>query len=136
MLGVLAVFVAGWSIRSYSNKVKTVRYWQACKMAMVMFFYAILLTAMIQYIYFAFLDGGRLGEQMQTIFSLPEYRHLLEQMANGRDTDELQEEVLGIFDSPRNATLQLIWMDIFTAFIFTPVVALIGITGKKMNGDK
>ena len=131
LLGVAAVIVAGNGIRKFRWEVGNITFGQACRMAISIYFYAILLTAMVQYIYFAYLDHGRLIAQMQTILSIPEYRQWMEQMANGEDVDTLVKTTMSVLQKPAQAAMQLLWMNCIVALLLTPITALIGVTGKK-----
>ena len=73
VLALLAFIVAGRCIRSFSNNIQPTRFGQACWMAFNIFLYAILITALVQFLYFTYLDQGRLATQMQHITATPEY---------------------------------------------------------------
>ena len=133
VLALLAFIVAGRCIRSFSNNIPPTRFGQACWMAFNIFLYAILITALVQFLYFTYLDQGRLATQMQHITAMPEYRQLLEQMAPNGNADEIIKTAISITSSPARATSQLLWMNCFMALLLIIPTALIGITGKKQQ---
>lgn len=126
LLGVGIIIAAGNSIRSHRRNVQEVTFGRACWMSILIFFYAILLTALVQYFYFAVLDHGRLAEQIHQMVSIPEYRALLESLAGGTDAEAQIKMVTTVMSSPAQATLQLLWMNCMMALLATLPVAFIG----------
>jgi len=129
LLALLALVMAGLSIRRFRREVTPVSFGRCCWMSIVIYFYAILLTALVQYAYFAWMDNGQLMMQMQKLLEMPEYRKMLEQMAGGENIEALEETALGIFQSPSRTTMQFMWMNCIISLIMTPLTALIGVTG-------
>ncbi len=131
LLAIAALFVCITALRSIRGKFTGISYLQVCRMTVSMFFFAILFTALIQYIYFAYLDHGQLAKQIETIIEMPEYRKLLQQMAgNSQDIDTMISSALEVIQNPTRATMQLMWMNLFVSLFATPFVALIAIIGK------
>lgn len=135
LLGLLAIAMAGTGIRNYRREKGNITFGRACWMAMLTYFYAILLTALTQYIYFAFLDHGMLLGQLQKFVEMPEYRQLLQHMAGEEDIDTMIQTTLGVLGKPAQATMQFMWVNCFASLLFTIPTALIGITGKLKKED-
>ena len=133
--GLVAFFVAGYGIKKFRSQHMGITFGRACWMAVMIYFYAILLTAVVQYFYFSVLDRGILQQQIQQIASMPEYKKLLQQMAGEADIEQMIQNVSTLFAYPAKATMQLMWMNCFVVFFLTIPTALIGITGntKKNN---
>jgi ABC-type sugar transport system permease subunit len=99
-------------------------------MAFLTLFFASLLTAVVQYLYLAFLDHGRLFMQVEQMLSMPEYEQWLKQMAGGADIEEVKKAALGLLSNPAKMTLQLLWSDTLLSLILSIPIALLSMTGK------
>ena len=93
ILGIFAFVAAFRFIRSYRQEVERLSFLQACYMAFLTLFFASLLTAVVQYLYLAFLDHGRLFMQVEQMLSMPEYEQWLKQMAGGADVEEVKRRL-------------------------------------------
>ena len=131
ILGIIAFYVAFRQIRAYRQEVGGLSYMQACYMAFLTLFFASLLTAVVQYLYLAFLDNGRLVSQVEQMLAMPEYEKWLGQMAGGMDVEEVKTAALGLLSNPAKTTLQLLWSDCLLSLILSIPIALLSMTGKK-----
>ena len=100
-------------------------------MAVFIYQFAILVTALGQYLYFALLDNGTLREQILTTLDTPEYRELLARMTGTADTESIVRSTAEMMQSPTQMTAQLMWMNVLLALLLSLPTALIGITGKR-----
>lgn len=130
ILGIFAFVAAFRFIRGYRQEVERLTFLQACYMAFLTFFFASLLTAVVQYLYLAFLDHGRLFMQVEQMLSMPEYEQWLKQMAGGTDVEEVKKAALGLLSNPAKMTLQLLWSDTLLSLILSIPTALLSMTGK------
>ena len=90
----------------------------------LMFFYASLLFALAQYLYFAFLDGGYLMREYTSMLSSPEMKQALQ--AYGMTADQLMEGLKEFANtSPIMTALNIMTMNITIGLIFSLPVSLI-----------
>jgi len=130
IVGLLAIYVAGRQIRSFRQEVAPLGFWRSCLMAIQIFLYATLLTAVVQYAYFAFLDHGRLASEMGELFSLPEYKKILAGIVEGGDAEAMLEEVTRLLRNPAQTTFQLMIMNITFLLPVSIPTAIIATWGK------
>lgn len=130
ILGLAALFVVVRKLREHRQRVQPLTFGQACWMTVMIYFYAILFTAVVQYIYFAFLDKGQLQAQMHQILSIPQYHQMLEQIAGEEDIDAMVQNALNVFATPAKATMQLMWINCIVSLFLAVPTALAGITGE------
>lgn len=131
VLAFAAVYVAARMIRTYDREIAPLSFGQTCRMVAYTYFFAILLTAAIQYVYFAVFDQGRFAALIQDVFTQPQYRQMLEDMANGQDVEMMLQNATDTFLMPASATMQLMWMNIFIALFMLLPTALIARIGKR-----
>ena len=90
----------------------------------LMFFYASLLFALAQYLYFAFLDGGYLMREYTSMLSSPEMKQAMQ--AYGMTADQLMEGLKEFANtSPIMIALNIMTMNITIGLIFSLPVSLI-----------
>ena len=126
LLGIVAFVTAGTLIRHYGRQMGRLTFGRSCYMAMLTYVFAIMVVAVVQYVYFRFLDGGRLGEQVLQVLQMPEYRQWMQQMVPGQDLDELMDQMIRMTHQPERITLQLMWMNLVFALMLLVPTALMG----------
>ena len=90
----------------------------------LMFFYASLLFALAQYLYFAFLDGGYLMREYTSMLSSSEMKQAMQ--AYGMTADQLMEGLTEFANtSPIMTALNIMTMNITIGLIFSLPVSLI-----------
>lgn len=90
----------------------------------LMFFYASLLFALAQYLYFAFLDGGYLMREYTSMLSSPEMKQAMQ--AYGMTADQLMEGLTEFANtSPIMTALNIMTMNITIGLIFSLPVSFI-----------
>ena len=124
--GLMAFVGAGRLIRRFRREVTEISFGRACWMAFSIYFYAILLTAAVQYAYFAFLDHGMLAEYIRMTLETEEFRNLLTSMAGNEDMNAIVESMLTPLLSPVKATIQMLWMNCTIALILILPTAFMG----------
>ncbi len=133
LLGISAPIVAGHKIRAFRRDFAPIGFGRTCWMTLNIFFYAILLTAAVQYVFFAFLDHGSVERTLRNMMALPEYRTALEQMVGKADVDAILDSALSAFATPIKATMQLMWMNFLLALIAMLPTAIIGVSGRTQD---
>ncbi len=131
ILAIMAFITAGRLIRRYRQVVYPIGFRQACRMSILTYFFASLITAAVQFIYFRFLDHGQVYDQMQQLLEMPEYLAMLQRLAGESDVKEIVSNALNLLLNPAQMTMQLMWMNLILSLILTIPTALIGITGRK-----
>lgn len=126
VLGIVAFVTAGNLIRHYGRKMGQLTFGRSCYMAMLTYVFAIMVVAVVQYIYFRYLDAGRLANQVEHIIQMPEYRQWMEQLTTGQDVDEVVGQIMQLTRNPERITMQLIWMNLIFALLLMVPTALMG----------
>ena len=127
ILGVSSPFVAAMLIRKYKQSVGNINFWRTWWMALLIFMYATLLTAAGQYVYFRFIDNGRMLNAYTTLFESVEYQELLQQaMPNGEGKEILSQalELMGSM-TPIELTFELMFSNLILGFILSIITALL-----------
>lgn len=134
VIALVSVYVAGRLLRGFlQNEVAFISFGRTCYLAMQVYLFAILLTAIVQYFYFAYLDQGRLLSQVNLLLTTPEYRQWLAQFAEGGDVDELLKGVMQTLHNPAAVTFQLIWLNLLVSLVATLPTAWIARAGKSIK---
>ena len=96
----------------------------------LMFFYASLLFALAQYLYFAFLDGGYLMREYTSLLSSPEMKEAIKMY--GMTSDQLTQGLKEFADaSPIMTALNIMTMNITIGLILSLPVSLVTRRTKK-----
>lgn len=134
-IGFFSLIFTGILLRGFRRSVAPLSFLRAWWMGWLCFLYASLLTAAVQYVYFRFVDNGRLINAYTTLFEQPENRQLLAAMMPGEDADMAIGQVLELLGSLSPIEITVEWMiyNIFLGFILAVPVALIGITGRRAD---
>lgn len=130
ILGIIAFITAGRLIRRYRQVMYPINFRQACRMSILTYFFATLIVAVVQFVYFRYLDHGQVAEQMQTLLEMPEYQQMLQHIAGQSDIKEIMDGAMSLMHNPIQMTVQLMWMNIILSLLLTIPTALIAITGR------
>ena len=133
LLGIFAIILAGMFLRKYRELISPLTFGQACRISFLTYFFASLITAVVQFIYFRYLDHGQVAEQMTNLLESPEYQQMLQRLSGQSDVKDIMESATSLLYNPIQMTIQLTWMNLILSIILTPLTALIGITGGKKN---
>lgn len=126
LLALLAFLIAIRTLRHFCRNIFPLTFGQACWMVVQIYFFAILLTAAVQFIYFQFFDHGRLVDQMNILLDNEAYRNWIAQMAPDTDTDTMIGQTLATLRNPVHATMQLMLMNCIAALMLTIPTTLFG----------
>ena len=135
LLGLVAVYVAGRLIRKFRQRVVPITFGQACYMAVLTYAFAILLTAIVQYLYFAYLDQGRLLARLDYLLTLPEYRQLLTQLAPEGNVEGLLQAMASVMRNPAVMTFQLMWFNLLLSLFVLLPTAWIAMSGNRRERE-
>lgn len=128
ILGIASVFVAGNIIRYYHNACQSLTFGKAWWMAITLYLCATLLTAIVQYIYFEYMDHGTLAQTYEQLLTAPEYQELLQQMLpQTSDTNLIQDMISLLYSiTPIQMTFQLLVYNLFLGLFLSLPTALLG----------
>lgn len=124
LLALLGFFVAIKQVRHFARTVSPLSFRQACWMSLQVYFFAILLTAIVQFVYFQFFDNGHLADQMSVLIDNKDYRRWMNQIAADMDVDTMMKQTLATLRNPVRATIQLMWMNCIVGLMLTLPTAL------------
>lgn len=120
-------FIATVMLRKYclTTPDKSVSFGRAYFFLMTMFFHAILIFALGQWIYFQFLDNGKLLGGMMEMVSSPEYAAVLK--AYNMNKGDVMQQLQSLMETrPIDFALSFMWMNIFATSILSVFIALFG----------
>ncbi len=128
IMGIASVFVAGNIIRFYHNARQSLTFGQAWWMAITLYLCATLLTAVVQYIYFEYMDHGTLAKTYEQMLTAPEYQELLQQvLPQSNDTNLIQDMIDLLYSiTPIQMTFQLLVYNLFLGLFLSVPTALLG----------
>ena len=126
LLGVCSVPLGVWLLRGFREQIAPLPLRRAWYMAWMMFLGAALLCTAAQYIYFAYIDGGRLVRAYSEMIAMPEMQEMLAQMMPGQDVQALFDEALTTFAAtpPSHIALQFLFWNVLLATFFAFPTAL------------
>lgn len=123
-----SLVAAAVRVRKFRDTVRggTLTFGRAMLYSMLIFFYASLLMALAQFIYFQFIDNGFLMNQYISILSTPEYGRLAKELY-GIEADEMLEMVRTVASSlrPIDIAFQFLTLNIILGLVVSLPVALI-----------
>ena len=90
--------------------------------ALLMFFYATLLTTIVQYIYFRFIDNGFLFSAFETLLQQPEVKESLNSMLSTMELENVTDILSSI--TPSQLTFNMLTFNMFAGMILSFPVAL------------
>lgn len=136
IVGLLSVVLVGRLLQRFRLEVFPTTYRQTWWMAIVTYGCATLVTALVQYLYFRFLDHGQLYNFFVAMLENPEYKQLLLQASHGLTVKEIEKMMSETMLSPTAMTLTLLWYNIILGLILSIPSALIGMRkGNKIKNQ-
>lgn len=131
IVGLLSVMLVGRLLRGFRQEIYPITYRQAWWMALVTYGCAVMVTALVQYLYFRFLDHGHMYNTMMQLLEQPEYGQLLTQASHGMSIKEIEKMMGEMMLSPANMTLTLLWYNVILGIVLSIPTALLAMRGKK-----
>ncbi len=124
LIGLVSIYYAGRLIRGYNvesgNRGWLRTWWMSC----LTYLFATMLTAVVQYVYFRYFDGGMLVRQMEQVMQMPQYKQLFA----GVDEGALQQALVSL-NSPTQLTVRFFSMNILLGLVLSIPTLLIAGTG-------
>lgn len=134
-VGGASVYVCGRLIRRYRHRISEMGFWRCWWMAYLIYMYAILLTALGQFIYFRFIDNGFMARQIENMITRPEMAEALQIMSPDGSIQQMLDNTLMQLQtmSAADFTLNLLFSNILIGIVGSVLAAWIGCTGKKRS---
>lgn len=130
MAALSSVPLAVWLLRGFREMVAPLPLRRAWHMAWMLFLGAALLLTAAQFVYFTFLDGGRMAVAYTELIAQPEMHDMLQRMLPGQDVDALANEAIATFTAtpPAQLALQFLFWNVLIATFCAFPVALFSFT--------
>lgn len=129
-IALLSVFALYMVVVRYRVFVGPLRFGGCWRLSWLTCVFAGLLTTLAQYLYFRFLDGGRMLESISLLFENDQYKQALEQMMPGVKSEEMLRMLQSV--SIGDLTIQM-WL--FNLFISLPLSLVAALFGTLKNID-
>lgn len=133
LLGIASVIVCGRLIRSYRLRTGEMKFRRCWWMAYLVYMYAVLLTALGQFIYFRFIDNGFMATQFENQITRPEMEETLQLLSPDGSMQQMIADTIQMLQtmSAADFTINLLFSNILLGLIGSVLAAWIGCTGKK-----
>ena len=133
-LGIISIYTLYKQLTNYRKLYPSVSWLHTFRLSLVTCLLAGLLTDAVQYLYFLFLDNGRLLSVMGNAFQSEEYREAWKQMMPDVNLDEMQKMIQSL--SVRDIMLQLVFSNIVLALPISLLAALPVRAPQPQKGEK
>ncbi len=122
LIGLFSVYYTVRLIRGYGARtMRGVSFMQAWWMAFLTHIFATMCTAVVQYAYFRYLDGGAFAGQMELAMQVPAYKRLTEGIS-----EEDMEQMMTTLASPSQLAYRMLLFDMALGFVLSVPAALFG----------
>ena len=121
-LGIISIYMLYRQLTNYRRLYPTVSWLHIFRLSMLTCLLAGLLTDAVQYLYFAFLDNGRLLSILGSAMQSEEYREAWKQLMPEADMKEVQQMVQSM--TVRDIMLQLVTYNVLLALPISLMAAL------------
>lgn len=127
VFGVASLIMSAIRLRNFRDNILegVISYWRAYGYSILTYFYAALLLAAAQYIYFQFIDHGFMINQYTEMTSSPEFKSMMTLYGIKADEMKLTMDTIASL-RPIDIALQFLTTNIFMGIIIScPIAALI-----------
>ena len=133
-LGIISIYALYRQLTNYRKIYPSVSWLHILRLSFVTCLLAGLLTDAAQYLYFVFLDGGRLLSVMGNAMQMEEYREAWQRMLPGTSLDEVEEMIQTM--TVRDIMLEMIIFNVLLALPISLIAAIASPKPSKVNGEK
>lgn len=133
IFGIASIIVSAIRLRNFRDNILdgVISYWRAYGYSLLTYFYAALLLAAAQYIYFQFIDHGFLLNQYTAMTSSPEFKSMMTLYGIKADEMKLTMDTIATL-RPIDIALQFLTTNLFFGIVISwPMAALIKSKYKK-----
>lgn len=127
IFGIASIIVSAIRLRNFRDNILdgVISYWRAYGYSLLTYFYAALLLAATQYIYFQFIDHGFLLNQYTAMTSSPEFKSMMTLYGIKADEMKLTMDTIATL-RPIDIALQFLTTNLFFGIVISwPMAALI-----------
>lgn len=127
IFGIASIIVSAIRLRNFRDNILdgVISYWRAYGYSLLTYFYAALLLAAAQYIYFQFIDHGFLLNQYTAMTSSPEFKSMMTLYGIKADEMKLTMDTIATL-RPIDIALQFLTTNLFLGIVISwPMAALI-----------
>lgn len=127
IFGIASIIVSAIRLRNFRDNILDgmISYWRAYGYSLLTYFYAALLLAAAQYIYFQFIDHGFLLNQYTAMTSSPEFKSMMTLYGIKADEMKLTMDTIATL-RPIDIALQFLTTNLFFGIVISwPMAALI-----------
>lgn len=127
IFGIASIIVSAIRLRNFRDNILdgVISYWRAYGYSLLTYFYAALLLAAAQYIYFQFIDHGFLLNQYTAMTSSPEFKSMMTLYGIKADEMKLAMDTIATL-RPIDIALQFLTTNLFFGIVISwPMAALI-----------
>lgn len=127
IFGIASIIVSAIRLRNFRDNILdgVISYWRAYGYSLLTYFYAALLLAAAQYIYFQFIDHGFLLNQYTAMTSSPEFKSMMTLYGIKADEMKLTMDTIATL-RPIDIALQFLTTNLFFGIVISwPMAALI-----------
>lgn len=127
IFGIASIIVSAIHLRNFRDNILdgVISYWRAYGYSLLTYFYAALLLAAAQYIYFQFIDHGFLLNQYTAMTSSPEFKSMMTLYGIKADEMKLTMDTIATL-RPIDIALQFLTTNLFFGIVISwPMAALI-----------
>lgn len=130
IIGLLPIFVMSRNLRGVRTFVMPVSWAQCFALALLAFLGGTLITTLVQFLYFAYMDHGHFMHAMLENLRNPAMIEAMKQAGSAETLKQmtaLMEDIAAL--SPRDLTLQMFTSNLTFSFFFSLLASLFGIMG-------
>lgn len=131
---ILIPFLAAFFVRLYRDGIigGSISFRRAFGYSAFIFFYATLILAIAQWVYFQYLDHGMIVGTMVQNINKPEFEEVLK--LNGISKKEIEDNLQMLAETrPIDIVFAFIWLNMLAGLIISWIVALFSKRGKKVS---
>ncbi|MCI5451963.1 DUF4199 domain-containing protein [bacterium] len=128
LLGLFSLLAMYNTVRNYRAMVEDISFLKCWKLTSTISLYGVLVTGLVQYVYFQYLDNGRLLGSLVSMLEVPEFRESLRQVMPGITPDELTALLESV--TVGSMTAQLFLMNLCLSMLAALPLAVLGKLGK------
>ncbi len=131
IVGLVSVFVAGRLVRRLNEETGQGSLLRTWWMAMLTYLFATLLTTLVEFLYFRYVDNGQMATMMETVLDTEAYRPLLQ----GMDEASLRQSVKLMRDA-RMMAYSFFLMNMTLSLVLSLPTMLLGRARRRKPGEE
>lgn len=127
ILGISAIVISAMRLKKFRDNILdgVISYWKAYGYSLLTYFYAALLMAAAQFIYFQFIDNGFLMSQYTAMVSTPEFKQLMNIYGIKSDEMKMTMDTISML-RPIDVALQFLTTNLFFGVVISwPIATLL-----------